>query len=84
LNFASTSIEPIYDKLREGAALNNIHFLENDSVVIDGVRFLGTTLWTDYRLRFNRTAYSGDRDQSFRSIVTGCAASKSCAAQIVF
>ena len=31
-----------------------------------------------------RIAYSGDRDQSFRSIVTGCAASKSCAAQIVF
>ena len=29
-------------------------------------------------------AYSGDRDRSFRSIVTGCAASKSCAAQIVF
>jgi FAD/FMN-containing dehydrogenase len=27
--------------------------------------------------------YSGDRDRSFRSIVTGCAACKSCAAQIV-
>jgi len=28
-------------------------------------------------------AYSGDRDRSFRFIVTGCAACKSCAAQIV-
>jgi len=25
-----------------------LHFLENDEVVIDGVRFLGATLWTDY------------------------------------
>ena len=33
-------IEPMYQRLREGAALNNIHFLENDSVVIGGVRFL--------------------------------------------
>lgn len=27
-----------------------IHFLERSSIVINGVRFLGTTLWTDYRL----------------------------------
>jgi len=27
-----------------------IHFLENDEIVIDGVRFVGATLWTDYRL----------------------------------
>jgi Icc-related predicted phosphoesterase len=25
-----------------------VHFLENQSIVINGVRFLGTTLWTDY------------------------------------
>lgn len=25
-----------------------VHFLENDSVVIGGVRFLGATLWTDF------------------------------------
>lgn len=31
-------------------AMNNVHFLENDQVVIDGVRFLGTTLWTDFLL----------------------------------
>ncbi|KQT61191.1 MULTISPECIES: metallophosphoesterase [unclassified Aureimonas] len=29
---------------------NDVHFLENAKVVIDGVRFLGTTLWTDYCL----------------------------------
>jgi predicted phosphodiesterase len=27
-----------------------IHFLERSSVVLEGVRFLGATLWTDYRL----------------------------------
>lgn len=25
-----------------------VHFLECDEIIIDGVRFLGTTLWTDY------------------------------------
>jgi Icc-related predicted phosphoesterase len=27
----------------------NVHFLENEVIVIDGVRFIGATLWTDYR-----------------------------------
>lgn len=34
--------------LREDCAGTQIHFMERDAVVIDGVRFLGTTLWTDY------------------------------------
>lgn len=42
--------EPMMQKIREGAAMNNIHFLENDSVEIGGVRFLGCTMWTDYKL----------------------------------
>ena len=28
----------------------NIHFLENESICIDGVNFLGCTLWTEYNL----------------------------------
>jgi len=28
----------------------NIHLLENDAVVLNGVRFIGASLWTDYRL----------------------------------
>lgn len=35
---------------REQAAGCNIHLLENASVIIGGVRFLGATLWTDYAL----------------------------------
>lgn len=30
------------------AATFNVHVLENDNTVIDGVRFAGATLWTDY------------------------------------
>lgn len=33
----------------------NVHFLENSSIVIDGVRFLGCTLWTDFRTDKNLT-----------------------------
>jgi hypothetical protein len=32
----------------EAAKGCGIHFLENDSVEIDGMRFLGCTLWTDF------------------------------------
>lgn len=35
---------------RERAASFNIHLLENDSVIIGGVRFAGCTLWTDYAI----------------------------------
>ncbi|HET7308199.1 MAG TPA: metallophosphoesterase [Gammaproteobacteria bacterium] len=36
--------------LRECAAERDVHLLDNDAIVIDGVRFLGTTLWTDFCL----------------------------------
>lgn len=34
----------------EAARWPDLHLLDNDGVVIQGVRFLGTTLWTDYRV----------------------------------
>lgn len=37
-------------QLRERSAGTPVRFLEQDSVVIDGVRFLGCCLWTDYRV----------------------------------
>jgi hypothetical protein len=36
--------------MRNSAREYDIHFLEQDAVVIAGVRFLGTTLWTDFEL----------------------------------
>lgn len=37
-------------EMREAAKERGIHFLENDEVIIDGIRFLGCTLWTDFML----------------------------------
>lgn len=36
------------DELRQVARVQDVHFLENDSVEIAGVRMLGCTLWTDF------------------------------------
>ena len=41
--------------LRASAKGSAVHFLDRDTVHFGGVRFLGCTLWTDYRLRSNRT-----------------------------
>ena len=41
----------------EAARHPNIHVLERDSVTIEGVEFLGCTLWTDYK-------YAGMREQA--------------------
>ena len=50
-DFYSTAIEEGIRDAREYAShLPNLHFLENDACEIDGVRFVGGTLWTDFRL----------------------------------
>jgi Icc-related predicted phosphoesterase len=48
--FYGSSIAEALDELKQRCAGTNIHVLDNDEVVIDGVRFLGTTLWTDFLL----------------------------------
>ncbi len=35
-------------ELKAAAAGSDVHVLENDEVVLDGVRFLGCTLWSDF------------------------------------
>lgn len=37
-------------KMKELAEGSHVHVLNNDTVVIDGVRFVGATLWTDFDL----------------------------------
>jgi len=37
-------------QMRWAAEDTNVHVLDNHEVVIDGVRFLGATLWTDFEL----------------------------------
>jgi len=34
----------------KSAAQSNVHILENESITLGGVRFLGATLWTDFAL----------------------------------
>lgn len=47
-------IESVREQLRTAAAGTSVRFIERESVLFGGVRFLGCTLWTDYRLRSNR------------------------------
>jgi len=39
-----------YEKMEAKADDLSVHFLQNQVVVIDGVRFIGCTLWTDFNL----------------------------------
>lgn len=65
--------------IREGLAAGrqaasetpNIHFLENDLVTIDGIRFIGATLWTDYRVEGNpllAMSHARERMNDYRQI----------------
>jgi predicted phosphodiesterase len=48
--FYGGSIEGTVAELRRLCAGSHVHVLDDDEVVIDGVRFLGSTLWTDFML----------------------------------
>ena len=48
--FYGGSMAGIRVELRRLCAGMNIRFLDNEEIVLDGVRFLGTTLWTDFML----------------------------------
>lgn len=40
--------EHTLDEMREAALRHEVHFLENNAVTLNGVEFLGSTLWTDF------------------------------------
>ncbi|SIS90093.1 metallophosphoesterase [Neptunomonas antarctica] len=48
--FYGNSIVATVHELKRLCATDNIYVLHNDAVVIEGVRFLGATLWTDFKL----------------------------------
>jgi len=54
-------MESTLEQLRQVAAAEGIALLDCDTVVIDGVRFLGATLWTDFAL------YGSDADAIARA-----------------
>jgi predicted phosphodiesterase len=48
--FYGGTIAGTVEELKRLCTGTNIHVLDNEELVIDGVRFLGTTLWTDFNL----------------------------------
>jgi len=48
--FYGSSIDAAADELKRLCAGTHIHVLDNTEIVIERVRFLGTTLWTDFEL----------------------------------
>lgn len=48
--FYGGSITSTVQELKQLCGRSDIYVLDNDAVVIGGVRFLGTTLWTDFLL----------------------------------
>jgi predicted phosphohydrolase len=54
--FYSHEYRQALQSIRMQCADNNIHFLENDSFIFQGVRFLGCTLWADLFVDGNKKA----------------------------
>lgn len=44
-------------KIKEASRESNVHVLENESIEIQGIRFHGATLWTDFSLFGNPVAF---------------------------
>ena len=48
--FGQRPMKLFWEKARAKVAGTHVHLLENEAMVIEGVRFLGATLWTDFCL----------------------------------
>lgn len=60
--FYGGSLDGTLTELRALCSGTDVTLLERDEVIIDGVRFLGTTLWSDFRLNGEGAA----RDEAMR------------------
>ncbi len=49
-DFWGGSLGHTLDSMRKRVAGTHVHVLSDEAVVLQGVRFLGATLWTDYEL----------------------------------
>ena len=54
----------LLDQMREQARLHDVHFLENESITLQGVRFLGATLWTDFELFGQKSKMAAMRESA--------------------
>lgn len=48
--FYGSDRNAVLSSLRSAAEVTGVHFLDNDEVIINDIRFLGATLWTDFEL----------------------------------
>ncbi len=46
--FYGHALPDLINELRDSAAGTSVHVLENDELILGGVRFLGCTLWSDF------------------------------------
>src|SRR5881227_2858047 len=46
--FYGHSMPRLIEQLRSAAAGSSVHVLEDEQLILDGVRFLGCTLWSDF------------------------------------
>jgi Icc-related predicted phosphoesterase len=48
--FYGNELQSIRQKTRQLCQDSNVHLLDDDELILDGVRFVGGTLWTDFKL----------------------------------
>lgn len=63
--------ESLEDGRAAAAGFPDVHFLENEAVAIGGVRFVGATLWTDFRIEGHQRLamwHARDRMNDYRKI----------------
>ncbi len=67
--FYTHEYQQMLQSIRKQCAGGNVHFLENDYLIFQGVRFLGCTLWTDLFVEGDKKAAAlGKALNDFRRI----------------
>ncbi|MFA9388746.1 MAG: metallophosphoesterase [Prolixibacteraceae bacterium] len=61
--YYKNSTPKLLNKMKDSAKGSNVHILENESIVIDGITFHGATLWTDFELFENMEVASYECEQ---------------------
>lgn len=49
-DYYGSSIDKGLEVARQQLGGTNVHLLENDTVIVNGIRFVGATLWTDFEV----------------------------------
>jgi hypothetical protein len=68
--FYDMKVDTAVAKMREVAAAKGITVLDNDEYVVDGLRILGATLWSDFKL------WAGDDFEGIKRDANFCVGSK--------